>query len=440
VTENPSLSQQDRECLERARAFIKAKQYERAAQILQEVDHPIAHEWMRKLKERMAASAHETFSQNMPQEPSVDWHPYHRETADALPTCPHCRRTVGAALVKCDRRQSGQCPYRLTRQDAGSPVLFLIGLVWMMLASAPLVLAIRDQALGPQDTVIGLLSLLPPLLLMALGIWIVWTSSTISLNSDRHGSWTHSRRPLSDRQELIYPMMVVQPPRVELDIDLPISILVYRFLHAYRESDRAHIHYVHDGAIVYLTLVGLSMYGALRFCVQRKAILRPSGHIKTGHELVFTTGPVEYMIGGALEDKLLAGFWKNQPVRNTIALKPLLHGAARRAGGEPHELVQRTVEAELAALGLDEKLGAARMAALAIKLFFGDSVESMQSLNRALRPKRPPPVSMQVLDEQTRIFALAYNAFEPQVKEILTELYVQVNDIIESTRPDSSSN
>ncbi|MFQ3566398.1 MAG: hypothetical protein SNJ59_05310 [Aggregatilineales bacterium] len=440
MAENPFLSQQDRERLERARALIKAQQYERAAEILRRVDHPIAAEWMGKLKERMAASAHAASSRNLFQQSSDDLYIYSPNAAAAPPTCPRCRHAVGAVLVDCDRRQSGQCPYRLTKQEAGSPVLFLIGLVWMMLAAAPLVLAIRDQALGPDDTGISLFTLLPPLLLMAFGMWVVWASSTIRLNGDRHGSWTHTRRPWLDKQELFYPTMVVQPHPVDLDVDLPISILAYRFLRNYNESERAHIHYVHDGAIVYLTLVGLSLYGALRFCVQRKVIMRASGRVKIHHELMFNSGPVQYMIGGALEDKLLAGFWKNQPVTNTIALNSLLHSAASRAGGKPHELVPRTVEAELAARGLAEKLGVVGSAALAIKFFFGDSVESTQSLNRALRPKRPPSVSEHELDEQTRIFALAYDAFEPQAKEILAELYQQVNEIIESTRPDSSSN
>lgn len=103
----------------------------------------------------------------------------------------------------------------------------------------------------------------------------------------------------------------------------------------------------------------------------------------------------------------------------------------------------RTVKKDVKAPGLNERLGRAGIAAKGIKFFFGDSTEAWESVKEVAGefvPRRPAALTPEELNHQLRALADDYYTFEASQYDLLYTLYREIDDIIETDRPDASAN
>lgn len=433
--------QSEHERLQQARDLIKAKRYQEAAHLLKTVDHPTARDWLRKLEERLNAPAGAAGASSAV--PTTGVPVYRRSVLQSTSfTCPVCRREAGIALVDCARRADGQCPYQVDKQENGSMLVFVIGFGWLALS----VVRMLTGQVSQEDLAFEAVMLVVPLAITVAGVFIFLQSSRLRLHSAEHGSWTHSRTPFSAKTEIVHPLMYVNAPQHRPASDLPVSLLAWCLVNAdeHARSDPVFSYYYSDGSIVYLTLVGLMLYGAVQLFAQHRVTLHgAAAQQKTHLDLYVTAGPARYPAGGALENALLAVLNAGGSRDAFVDIKTLVRGAAQRAGGEPHLLVERTVEAEARALGLEGRSTTLGKVATGTKLIFGDTsdqIKSAKDILRKLGPQRVPALASAELDAPMRALAAAYDDFEASHRELLSTLFAHINDVIESSRPDSSSN
>lgn len=434
----------EHERLAQARDLIKAKRYREAADILKTLDHPTAHDWLKKLEERLnrpaalaAGPSSARLSEGMPV--------YRNDVLKATSlVCPACRHEVGAALVGCARRAAGQCPYRVDKQESGPIIVFVIGFSWLALS----VVRMLTGQVSQEDLALEAVMLVVPLAITAAGVFIFLKSSRLRLHSAQHGSWTHSRTPLGVKTEIVHPLMYVSAPQHRPASDLPISLMMWRFVDAkaHARANPVFSYYDSEGSIIYLTLVGLILYGAVELLAQHKVTLHgAAAKRKADLDLYVTPGPAFYAAGGALENCLLAALGAGSSGDVCVDIKTLVNAAARRAGTEPYLLVERTVAAEARALGLETESSsrALRMVAIGTKMIFGDTPEQIRGVKEIARefgPKRAAALTPAELDRPTQALGAAYDDFEAKHRELLAALFNRVNDVVESSRPDPSAN
>lgn len=446
MSDMSKLTHSERVRLEQARSLIKAGRYQEAVETLETIDHPTAREWIRKLREKLNAGTPNS-KHTSSAKPKDDMPIYQADVLQSLPVCPKCGREIGEALAHCEHQQTKQCPYHFEKQETGTIWIFVLGMLWLVVTVVPLLIELLNQRLtseGQNVFFIFFIASVLPLAVTVYGALVFLQNHKLSLSS-RYGEWVHTQTLFGKKTEIRYPLMHVESPRSRLDSELPMSVLMWCFSHSRELSKQGSVCIGgRDECIVYLTLIGLMLRGVVRLYVRPSLKVIGSAQTKRKQfDFCFTALPDVYTPRGTLEDNLLAVLPANHPSNTYIDLKQLIQNTARRARCDIHKLVDRTVKKDVKALGLNERLGAAGLALVGVKFLFGDSAEQFESIREVageFTPKRPAALTPEELNNQLRVLADDYYAFEATQHDLLYELYRQIDDIIETDRPDASAN
>jgi hypothetical protein len=446
MSDKPKLTQSERVRLEQARSLIKAGRYQEAVETLETIDHPTAHEWLRKLREKLNAGTPSSKHKSSAK-PKNDMPIYQPDFLQSLPMCPKCGREIGAALVDCTHHHTKQCPYRVEKQENGTIWIFVLGMIWLAGTVVPLVIELLNQRLTSEDQdvfFIFFIASVLPLALTVYGALVFLQSRKLSLSS-RYGEWVHTQTLFGKKTEIRYPLMRVQVPHSHLDSDLPMSVLMWCFSNSEELRKKGRVFSGGwDGPIVYLTLIGLMFRGVIQLYVRPSLKLIGNTEAKREQfDFYFAAVPDVYTPRGTLENNLLAILPADHPSNVHMDLKTLIQNTARHARCDIHKLVDRTVKKDVKALGLNERLGGAGIARKGIKFLFGDSAEAWESVKEVAGefvPKRPAALTPEELNNQLRALSDDYYTFEASQYDLLDVLYRRIDDIIETDRPDGSAN
>ncbi len=446
MSHQPPLSQAQKERMEKARQLITDGRYQEAIETLQAVDHPLARQWLGKLREKLGKPnpGAQASEDELSAKPKHTLPIYSPNALQTLPTCPSCGRELDATLANCTHHQTKQCPYRVEKQESGPIWFFALGILWLTATLVPFVDNLLNQRLTLQDesdVFFFFIGTILPLALTVYGALAFLNGRKLSLTS-QHGEWVYTQTLFGKKTEIHYPLMYVEAPHSSVESDLPVSVLMsyLRDLKNAHKSERVFSSYS-NGSVIYLALVGLMLRGAIRLYVRYS--LRISGSAQKKHEQLnfyFAAVPSVYTPRGTLEDNLFAVLPMVHPPSAAYDLKTIIKNTAQRAHCDIYKLVQRTVEKDIKALGLNKRLGAVSIALRGLGIVFGgEPLENAREIAGEFLPKRPAALTQEELDDQIQALADAYDAFEASQSGVLKALYGQIDDIIESSRPDVAS-
>lgn len=438
-------SQTEKAEMAKARHLIKAGRYQEAAEILKSIDHPIAREWSRKLHDKLNVGT----SKSKHKPPLKQGHSipaYEPEIIKTLPMCARCRREINVALADCTHQQTGQCPYRVEKRETGTIWLFVIGMIFLVGTVILLLQIMQDPQFDPNTELpIFLILMTFSLAFTAYGALVFFHGRQLTLSSPHSGRLTHTQTVFGRKTEIDYPLMIVEAPHNPPNSDLPISVLMWCFsgTQKLRKEERVFVGR-HDDSIVYLTVVGLMLRGVVQLYARYSTKTIESTKKERGKFTFYLTLiPDGYTPRGTLEDNLLAVLPPDGKPNTFLDLKTFIENAARYAGCDIYRLVHRTVDRDVKALGLNDRLGVVGAALSGINFIFGDSVDKIDSIKAVageFMPKRKAVMTAEELESQLHGIADEYYGFEEGHFDLLEALYRQIDSIIESDRPDAASN